>query len=60
MLTQQDNELLTHTGPGTPMGDVFRRFWQPALLSSELPAPDCDPIRLRLLGENLVAYRDTN
>ena len=59
MLTQQDNELLTKTGPGTPMGDLFRRFWLPALLPEELPAPDCAPIRLRLLSEDLVAFRDT-
>jgi phthalate 4,5-dioxygenase len=60
MLSQQDNEILTRVGPGTPMGEVLRRYWTPALLSSELPGPDCDPVRVRLLGENLVAFRDTN
>ena len=60
MLTLQENELLTRTGPGTPMGQVMRRYWVPALLSWELPEPDCPPIRVRLLGENLVAFRDTN
>jgi phthalate 4,5-dioxygenase oxygenase subunit len=60
MLTQEENELLTRTGPGTPMGELFRRFWMPALLSSELPAPDCPPVRLRLLGEDLVAFRATD
>jgi phthalate 4,5-dioxygenase len=59
MLSKEDNELLTHTGPGTPMGELFRRFWLPALLSSELPEPDCPPIRLRLLSEDLIAFRDT-
>ena len=59
MLSQRENELLCQVGPGTPMGDLFRRFWLPALLSSELPDPDCAPVRLRLLGENLVAFRDT-
>jgi phthalate 4,5-dioxygenase oxygenase subunit len=60
MLSQRENELLSQVGPGTPMGELFRRFWLPALLSSELPEPDCAPIRLRLLGENLVAFRDTD
>ncbi|WP_433285462.1 Rieske 2Fe-2S domain-containing protein [Pseudonocardia sp. CA-142604] len=60
MLSQQDNEILTRVGPGSPMGEVLRRYWTPALLSSELPGPDCDPVRVRLLGENLVAFRDTN
>ena len=60
MLKQQDNELLTRTGPGTPMGNLFRRFWLPALLPSELPNADSDPIRFRILGEDLVAFRDTN
>ena len=60
MLTQADNEMVTRTGPGTPMGELFRRFWQPVLLSSDLPGNDGDPQRIKVLGENLVAYRDTN
>jgi len=60
MLSVQDNELLCRTGPGTPMGELFRRFWLPALVPSELPEPDCPPIRFRILGEDLVAFRDTN
>jgi phthalate 4,5-dioxygenase oxygenase subunit len=59
MLSKEDNEVLCRVGAGTPMGEVFRRFWLPALLASELPAPDSDPLRLRLLGEDLVAFRDT-
>ena len=59
MLSREDNELLTRVGPGTPMGNLLRRFWLPALLSSELPEPDCDPIRTRTLGEDLVAFRDS-
>ncbi|HKN97394.1 MAG TPA: Rieske 2Fe-2S domain-containing protein [Pseudonocardiaceae bacterium] len=42
------------------MGNLLRRYWTPALLSVELPGPDCDPVRVRLLGENLVAFRDTD
>ncbi len=60
MLSTKNNELLTRVGPGTPMGEFLRRFWMPALLASELPGPDTGPIRLRLLGEDLVAFRDTN
>src|SRR4030095_10199601 len=60
MLSKEDNALLCRTGPGTPMGDLFRRFWLPALLPSELPAPDCDPIRFRILGEDLIAFRDSS
>ena len=60
MLTREENEFITRTGPGTPMGEFWRRFWAPALLPSELPEPDCPPVRLRLLGEDLVAFRDTS
>jgi phenylpropionate dioxygenase-like ring-hydroxylating dioxygenase large terminal subunit len=59
MLTQQDNEILTRVGPGTMMGNLLRRYWTPALLSSEVPEPDSPPIRVRLLGEDLIAFRDT-
>jgi phenylpropionate dioxygenase-like ring-hydroxylating dioxygenase large terminal subunit len=60
MLSTEDNELLTRTNAGTPMGELFRRFWLPALLPSELPEADCPPIRFRILGEDLVAFRDSN
>ena len=59
MLTASDNELLTKVGPGTPMGELMRRFWLPAILPWELPEPDCAPVQFRLLGEDLVAFRDT-
>jgi phenylpropionate dioxygenase-like ring-hydroxylating dioxygenase large terminal subunit len=54
-----DNEILVRTGPGTPMGNVFRSFWLPALLSAEIIEPDGAPVRLRILGEDLIAFRDT-
>ncbi len=60
MLTQQENELLTHVSAGTPMGEVLRRYWLPALLSEEIAEPDSTPVPVRLLGEDLVAFRDTN
>ena len=60
MLTAEENATLTQTGLGTPMGDTFRRYWLPALLSRELPAPDCPPVRVKLLGEDFVAFRDSN
>ena len=58
MLSAADNELLTRTGPDTSMGRYFRRFWQPVALSRELPERDGAPIRVRILGEDLVAFRN--
>ncbi len=55
----QQHQLLTQTGPGTPMGELFRRYWMPALLSSELEQPDGPPVRLTLLSEQLIAFRDS-
>ena len=60
MLSREENALLTKVGPGTPMGTLLRHFWQPFALTSELPHADSDPIRVRLLGEDLVAFRDSN
>ena len=59
MLKPEDNERLVRVGPGTPGGNLFRRYWIPALLASELPEKDGAPVRVRLLGEDLVAFRDT-
>jgi phenylpropionate dioxygenase-like ring-hydroxylating dioxygenase large terminal subunit len=59
MLSREDNELLTRVDPGTPMGITMRRYWIPALLAREVPEPDCPPVRVKLLGEDLVAFRDT-
>jgi phenylpropionate dioxygenase-like ring-hydroxylating dioxygenase large terminal subunit len=60
MLSREDNELLTRVGPGTGMGELMRRFWMPVLLSAEIAEPDCTPVRIRLLGEPLIAFRDTD
>jgi phenylpropionate dioxygenase-like ring-hydroxylating dioxygenase large terminal subunit len=60
MLTRENNAFVTEVGPGTPMGNLFRQFWLPLTLPEQLPEPDCEPARLRLLGEDLVAFRDTN
>lgn len=59
MLSAADNELLTRTNPGTPMGEYLRRFWQPVALAEELPHPDCDPVRVAIMGEDLLAFRDS-
>ncbi|POF34521.1 aromatic ring-hydroxylating dioxygenase subunit alpha [Roseibium marinum] len=59
MLRKEYNDLLTQTDPGTSMGDMFRQYWVPALLASELAENDCDPVRVKLLGERLIAFRDT-
>src|SRR5579884_2008727 len=58
-MLREENELLTRVGPGTPMGELFRRFWLPAFVAEELPTPDGPPLRLRILGEDLIAFRDS-
>src|SRR5690348_14004380 len=60
MLSKEENTLLTRTGPGTPMGKLMRRYWIPALLAEEVPEADGPPVQVRILGEELVAFRDTN
>ncbi|MEA2950725.1 MAG: phthalate 4,5-dioxygenase [Alphaproteobacteria bacterium] len=60
MLTDEQNEFVTRTGPGTPTGTLFRRYWIPIMQSSELPEPECPPVRIKLLSERLLAFRDTN
>ncbi|MFM2444117.1 MAG: hypothetical protein RJB09_1303 [Pseudomonadota bacterium] len=59
MLTDQENDLLCRVEGEAPMGQLMRQFWLPACLSEEVPEPDCDPVRVRILGEDLVAFRDT-
>jgi phthalate 4,5-dioxygenase len=59
MLSQKENEMLTRVGPGSPMGELMRRYWIPAAFSQQIAAPDCPPVRVRLMGENLVLFRDT-
>ena len=59
MTKKRDSEILTRVGAGTPMGELMRQFWIPALQTSEL-ARDGDPVRFKLLGEKLIAFRDTS
>ena len=59
MLSRADNEFLTRSGKGTPMGELLRRFWMPALLSEELGERDGPPKKIKLLGEDLLAFRDS-
>jgi phthalate 4,5-dioxygenase len=59
MLSPAENELITRVGPDTPMGRTMRRYWIPACLSSEIAAPDGPPVRVKLLGEKLVIFRDS-
>ena len=59
-MTPDDHHFLTRTGRGTPMGDFLRRYWTAALLSRELPEADGAPLRVRLLGEDLIAFRDSD
>ncbi|HLH78625.1 MAG TPA: Rieske 2Fe-2S domain-containing protein [Candidatus Binataceae bacterium] len=58
-LSREANDQLTQTGRGTLLGDLMRRYWIPALLSEELAEPDCPPVRLKLLGERLIGFRDS-
>src|SRR5258708_1804077 len=59
MPSQSENDLLTNVRPGTAMGALMRQYWIPACLSSEITA-DGDPLRLMLLGERLIAFRDSS
>src|SRR6266849_5288810 len=60
VLRKEQNDLLTQTGPGAPCGKLFRSYWLPALLAEELPENDCPPVRLKLLSERLLAFRDSS
>jgi phthalate 4,5-dioxygenase len=60
MLSETDNDLMCSVGPGTLMGNFFRQYWIPAVRSDELPAPDSAPVRIRLLGEDLISFRTTS
>ena len=60
MLSFEDNEMLTRTDAGTPMGELFRSYWIPVLLSSQLSEPDGPQVRVRVLGEELIAFRDSD
>ena len=59
MLRTEINELLTRTGPGTPGGAFFRRYWLPAIHAEELPENDAPPVRVKILSERLIAFRDS-
>jgi phthalate 4,5-dioxygenase len=60
MLTAQENDLLCRVEGDAPMGQLMRRHWVPALLSEQLTEPDGAPVPLRLFGEDLVAFRDSD
>ncbi|MEE8518624.1 MAG: Rieske 2Fe-2S domain-containing protein, partial [Dehalococcoidia bacterium] len=57
MLSQEENDLLTRTGPGTPGGEMLRRYWQPVAMASEVE-PGSAPHPVKIMGENLVLFRD--
>src|SRR5919199_3569433 len=59
MLRKEQHDLLTQTGPDTTMGKLFRSYWIPALLAEELPENESPPVRVKLLSERLLAFRDT-
>ena len=57
-MRKEDNEYLTRIGPGTAMGNLLRRFWMPVLLEHEVPGPNQTPVRVRVMGENFLVWRD--
>ena len=57
MLTREDNELITQVGPGTPMGELFRRFWLPVMLAEEVPNADSTPEHLLRSDEGIIRVR---
>src|SRR5882762_1693613 len=59
MMSREQNDQLSRIGPGTLMGKLLRRYWAPFLLASEIPEPDCPPVRVKLMGEPLVCFRDS-
>jgi phthalate 4,5-dioxygenase len=59
MLKKEQNELVCATGPGTPMGQLFRSYWLPVLHADELPENECPPVRVKIMSERLLAFRDT-
>jgi len=59
MLRREQNDIVTQTGPGTQMGDLFRCYWLPIMLSEELPYDGCPPVRMKILSERLLAVRDS-
>jgi phthalate 4,5-dioxygenase oxygenase subunit len=58
MLTREENERLTRVGPGTPMGGLMRRYWIPAAFTHQVAEPAGAPVRVRLMCEDLVLFRD--
>ncbi len=58
MLSQEDVDFFCRVGKGTPVGEIYRRYWTPGLPASDLPYPGSPPVEFRLLGEDLVAFRD--
>jgi len=59
MLRKEQNDFVTQTGPATPMGRLFRSYWTPALLAEELLENDSPPVRVKLLSERLIGFRDS-
>src|SRR3546814_6680437 len=59
MVTQAENETLVRCGPGTYMGEYMRLYWRPVATSAQLPDPACKPLRIKLLGQKLVVFRNS-
>ena len=59
-MNKEMSETLTRVGPGTRMGNLLRRYWVPALMSNEIAESDSPQVRVQLLGEKLLAFRNSD
>ncbi len=59
-MNQEMSQTLTQTGPGTPMGELLRRYWVPVVASSEVAEPDGPQVRVQIMSEKLIVFRDTS
>src|SRR6202008_2875962 len=60
MLSREENDAVTQVGPGTPLGEMMRRYWIPVATSKQIAEKDSAPLRVRLLSEDFIAFRDSN
>jgi len=59
-MDKEQAECLVRTGADTPMGRLMRRYWVPVMLSSEIPEPDAPQVRVKIMGERLLAFRNSD
>ncbi len=59
-MNQHTSQILTQASAGTAMGNLMRRYWVPVVCSREIAEPDCPPVKVQLMGEKLLAFRDSS